>query len=465
MATPTLVQFVKFGGTSANTTLRKWPLPNAVLSGNAVIGAFQSSTGSATFVVSDDQGGTYTMVQNTVDGTNGAQHWFFYRLNVTNAPTTITITPDSSDGYISGWCSEWYNIASASAVDVNSGQTDATSTYTPGSVTTTATDDLILTYISESNVDMYGTNQVVASFTTPTNFLLLAADRWIGEAVAWRVQAAVAATNPAWATGTARTYIVSQVAFKNATQGTAPTATPRIIAEWHQGLDYAGIKASPFVLQIPFTGQGTGLYASYVGLLDPGAITDSNSNTWTASGVSIHNITAGNSGFVRGYYSLAPTITNSMTVSIAFTGTGGVPGDTVIFREFTGIGSFDQHNSGTLAGSGTSFQIGATTPAQADGLMFFTAGQDANTTLSVNIGMFTSSTDPNEETSPWINDENNAWSYYNNPAASAVQPTFTTDAAAGPVAWIVDTFNPVATASQIAQSVIVSQAVRRASFY
>lgn len=438
-ATPTIVQKVKFGGASNATTLRNWPFPNAVLSGNTIIVVLQCNN-AQTPTVSDDQSGTYTIIQNTDDTGNSQRALLAYRLNVTDGPSVIKVTfTGGGNSYLTGAIFEFYNIASASATDGSNGGTGTGTTRAPGSMTTTTDGDLIITYIAEDSVDPFGTNQAITNWIKPTNFTLAAADRWAGDAVAYYVQPSAGAINPSWTLSPSRTCITLQVAFKNATQGTAPTATPRVVSVIHQGLDYQGNHASPFAIQLPFTDTGNTYYIAYIGLRTPGAITDSNSNTWTATSAVVVNA---DSGSVRGYYVVAGAMTDGMTTSVAYTGLGASPGETLMAYEMTGIASYDTNANGTLSGSGTSFQIGSITPTTADGLVFSTAGQADNTTLSVNVGTFIASTDPNEEVSPWANDENNAWSVYNNPSTSAVQPTYTQDAAAGNVAWISDSFNP-----------------------
>lgn len=448
MAVPTLIQKACFGGASNSTADRRCPLPNVGLNGNAII-VFVTCSNGSTPTVSDDQSGSYTTIQNTNDVTNGQRAFCAYRLNIGNdghaVPNYIKIT-GAGNTFMEVIVTEWKNIPTSAATDGSAGQATSGTSVTPGSITTTADGELILTYIVEDSISAFSTDQCISSWTTPTSFVPLSLDRWGGHALAYQIQSTQGAINPSWTLSPSRSVICLQVAFKQATQGTSASASPRVVGVIHQGLDYAGSHTSPYVLQLPAEGGSNRmLYAAFIGLRDPGTLSDSNSNTWTATGASIRNNVGGNSGFVRCYFSqLNPTISAAMTFSLAYTGAGAAPGDTLIFYEVEGlVSSLDQHvTKSDTSGTGTSYTTPSLTPSNSGGIIFVTTGEDANTSLSCTPGIFIPSTDPAVETSPWANDENNFWAWYKNPDTSAVTFTVTTDAAAGPIATIVDSFGP-----------------------
>src|SRR5262245_26112306 len=198
MATPALVQYAKFGGTSDGTTLRWWPLANPVLNGNAVIVCLQCSSGQ-TPTVSDDKNGSYSTAKFFDDSTNEQDAYVVYRLNVTDAPTKIKVTFPSTNGFLSDYVSEWQNIATSSVVDgTPQARTQTGTSVSPsGSAMTVTSDSLVITYVMQDAVDPYHTDQCISSWTVPTNFRLLAADRWTSETVAYWI-ATSTSSNPSW---------------------------------------------------------------------------------------------------------------------------------------------------------------------------------------------------------------------------------------------------------------------------
>lgn len=439
---PALVQYACFGGSNNGTTLRNWPLPNTVLNNNTLIVFVQCANGQ-TPTVTDDKGGTYTLVYNANDGTNSQRMYCVVRTGITDSPTIVKVDPGAALGFISGSVFEYRNIDTVEPYETGSIAYATGTSITAATMVTCSDNALILSMFAEDSISPYATDQVVASLTIPTNFTERKMDRWLGEAVGERILATQGSSAPVWTSGTSRTFMTMQVSFRGASAGTAATILPRVIGVFHQATDYAGSHTSPFVLQIPWSGQGNAFYLGYIGLRNPGTVTDSQSNGWTATGAAELNNVGGNSGFVRCYYAFSPTFAAGSTVSIAFTGAGTGPGDTAMFYECIGINSFDSHvSSNSQSGTGTSYQLSSSiTPTRAPGLVFGTVAQDSNTTLSVNIGTFIASTDPADAISPWPNDENNAWSVHKNPDLTAIQPTYTTDAAAGPIAWIQDSFS------------------------
>jgi hypothetical protein len=84
-------------GTQATSTTFSLSLPaftNPVTSGNSIAVSYSFQTGGGTISTSatDDKGNTYTIGQNFLDTQSGSTLVTAYCLNVTNGPSTITIT-------------------------------------------------------------------------------------------------------------------------------------------------------------------------------------------------------------------------------------------------------------------------------------------------------------------------------------------------------------------------------------
>lgn len=142
---------VSYEGTG-NVTTYTLTLGAAVGNGNAVVGAVCWWTGTPTVTVADNAANTYT-VRTDVSGSTNPAFAMFYQTNITNAPTTITVTFSSAVSYVDLLADEYSGITTFDAATSNtqinpaSGADAVTST----TVTTTAAGDLIWGY-SANNI-------------------------------------------------------------------------------------------------------------------------------------------------------------------------------------------------------------------------------------------------------------------------------------------------------------------------
>lgn len=442
MATPTLVQYSTFAFSAENTTtLRNDPLPNIVLSGNAIIRFFQCDS-AQTPTFSDDKLNTYTVVANTV-GAHGQRAGWAYCLNVTNGPRIMKTTFSPANDYFAETVYEYQNIPTSSAVDTSHGTSGTSATPTPGSMTTGSDGCLILSgFVREDAVGK------IVSIAAASGYSLLSADIEDALGVMTKIQSTAGAINDAFTLDTSYGWICVQVAFKPsvASQGTAPSITPRVIGIHHQAINRAGTGASE-TFQSPMGNGGDFVYGSFIGVSGDvgGTVTSSPSNTWTATAANLVN---GGSGNCRGYYVKAPSLSAAMTVTINYTGNGAPPGDTFMMYECIGIhqttpwvNDANHHQSATGNAVAGTFNGPSITPATSGGLLFNTAGITSNTVVSTDDKYFITSTDPNQEVSPWHADENNAWLVVRNANTSAAQVVYTCDAAADTWAAFADFFD------------------------
>jgi len=128
-------------------------LTNVVGSGNAVYGgcSWDASVVSAITSVTDDKGNSYTVLDNTLDGTNNQRAAQFYRKNITNGPKTVTVTfSGGSPGARTIVVAEFTGVDTADqSNDGHGGQNQqligtTANAITSGAITTTLDGDLIL---------------------------------------------------------------------------------------------------------------------------------------------------------------------------------------------------------------------------------------------------------------------------------------------------------------------------------
>jgi hypothetical protein len=162
------------GATNAGSSPSLSVTLSAVGLGNAVVGqATCDSSGGVTIQsVADDKGNTYSLGLDVVDTTNNQRARSFWRGNITNAPTVITVTYSGSAAATQVNVDEF---SGPTLVDPSDGQTGqiqsspgtATDAITSTNVTTAAAGDLI--WGATTNTSL-GTNQATAGtgFATGT---------------------------------------------------------------------------------------------------------------------------------------------------------------------------------------------------------------------------------------------------------------------------------------------------------
>lgn len=453
MGTPTLVQYATFGSAQGNaSSSRRLPMGEAVLSGNCVLVEFTCGDGE-TPTVTDDQSNTYTLDINGDDAGHGQRLFVARKNNCTNGPRTIILN-GTAISFASGSIQEFYNV-DTSASPLTGTPASATGTNAnpkPASLTTGVDGALVLSCFIRDD-----SSNPIVSWSAPSG-TLVTADVVGNFAAQYQIKTTAGAVQPdiTWDSA-AYSWLAVQVAYKSANAGTAPTKLPRIIGVHHQAVNLDGVGSSE-VVQCPASHGGDMLYGAFIGVSADllTAITDSSSNTWTATGANLVN---GGSGNVRGFYVKAPTLSALLTLTLTIGGPGS-GGSTFMFYECKGMDQtapFDVQgtNTGTQA-AGTSFAGASVTPLHANGLVFSTVGITSNTVTGATLPAgvkFISSTDPNEEVSPWPNDQNNGWSVYENPNLTAVQVTWSNDIH-------VDAWASIADAFKAADPVGLSQSVR-----
>jgi len=148
-------------------------LTNVVGSGNAVYGgcSWDASVVSAITSVVDDKANSYTVLDNTLDSTNGQRAAQFYCKNITNGPKTVTVTfAGGSPGARTIVLAEFSGVDTADqSNDGHGGQNQqnvgtTANAVTSGAITTTLDGDLIVG-ISANTSGLPGPPNVGTGFT------------------------------------------------------------------------------------------------------------------------------------------------------------------------------------------------------------------------------------------------------------------------------------------------------------
>lgn len=133
-----------------NSTTLSQAFPSPVTSGSLIVGSVQwdNSFSPSITGVTDDKGNTYHFQDTTIDTAHGQVGATFYSENVTNAPTTVTVTFDTACAFNSMCISEFSGVATSSSIDghkvtYNTSMSTTANAMTSGTITTTAAGDLI----------------------------------------------------------------------------------------------------------------------------------------------------------------------------------------------------------------------------------------------------------------------------------------------------------------------------------
>jgi uncharacterized repeat protein (TIGR01451 family) len=288
-STPTLVQHVAGGMDNNYATTLTITLPNAAGAGNALLlGVRFNGLGSVTSVA-DDRGNTWLAGPTVTNSSSSitTRMDLYYALNVAAATQTINITfaglggPTGNNAYPQAVISEFYNVASVSALDGS--RANATS-RTTGAITTTVPGDLIYEWgVDVSAIDYnYGIQFNGSSITAGPGFTLLSADLQTGSADQYMVQTVAGNVSPTFTASGTDTWSSLAIALKSALAGTPPPLGIRIVHMQHTVVAWPG-HTTPVTLAFPSSGNllaglFTGTIASIAG------VTDSNNNTWLSAG-------------------------------------------------------------------------------------------------------------------------------------------------------------------------------------
>jgi IPT/TIG domain len=403
-------------------------LPNPSLAGNCIIVGFQySATPGVTPSVADDKGNTYSSAAQTTDGRQVVNIW--YSLNVAPGAQKITVTfSGTSPSYVSALASEFYNVAPSNALDSSSGGSGSGSSVSAGSLTPTASGDLIYQYAVQDSTS----SSPMAAWTQGANpWLLLSADLLDGAAAQYQVQSAAAPITPTFAMAPAQGFTSVAVALRSSNAGTPPPPGIRVVRVQNNSIQpYA---SSPVQLQFPSTGNL--LVVSWIGVPDHDltGVTDNNKNTYVSTGPAFGY---GLSGENQIYYAATAITGTTLTGPNLSTVGTDISGSTAVLLDVRGAATAPYDSTaGRATASATQSTAGSVTgvtlsPTTTNGLVISSIGVDSNTIVGVSPGIFLSIV-PSPVISPNSVQQNNGWALFYN--ASAGPETFVWASQGGPV--------------------------------
>lgn len=432
--TPTLVQHVSCpnsggigsgaGGEMSSVPVYQCPLPEPSQAGNALLlGFFADNTGSPTWTVSDDKGNTWTLAASGTDA-EGNIFAVYYALNVAAGTRFISVqSSQTTAGYLAVSASEYYNVATASALDTKSCTAGSGSTsISAGSITPSASGDLLWQWAANANVAKIAST--APGSQSNITWQLNGTDIHDGDATQAGVYNAISAINPTFASGTSEPWDSCVMALKAASAGAAPTQSFRIVHMLHAQMSSAD--SSPYNAEMPTSGNLLVISFSSGGNTIS-SIAGNPSNTWSSTGGPV-------SPPEQVYYAANANTSNSLTLSIPQSGT--ITGTTFMIYDFTGAATspFDV-DSGGQQGTQKSIVTSITTcsscltPSAASEVILGNVGQNWCTATGITSpagALFDSATyTGNGFNGPESVDQNNGWFHFYDPGTGALSATWT----------------------------------------
>jgi hypothetical protein len=344
-------------------------LPQAALSGNLVVcGITYGYSASRTLSIADNEGNTWHVAVTLNNGTTNTNA-IVYASGVTAGTQKITFTFDSPLTSFQAACKEAYGIVTSSPVDVTSSASNRTApNIASGSMTTTASNDLIFQYgnnYSPGN-DLNVGSQLVTSLTAGSGWSPIIADTITGQFFQDFQQSTPGAITPSYTVTGSLTFSTVAVAFKTSSgAGTAPPSSGI-----HIDHEYTVVLQGNTNGTVEFPSDGNFLAVTNTNTPNTVTVTDSIPNTYVENEVSQPE--------AEGITWYATNATTSPTLAISLTNSGSGLTEFVA-RDIRGVATnspLDTTAGNVLAQ--TDFSAGSTvagptiTPAAAGELLILT---------------------------------------------------------------------------------------------
>jgi hypothetical protein len=436
--TPTLVQTV-WGPSSLNYNTGGWPgnpayyyainFPEATLPGNLLV--CSAFGGGATYSISDDKNENWTKAASQFPFTDNAGFVenIWYVANNPGGVRQVKVTSSSDNsGYVAVTCSEFYNVATSSAIDATPNcNSDNSGKALTGPSTGTLTSGDLIYFVSFSD-QVGATSSFTAGSQPNITWNLDAADLFDGYAVQHGVYSTTASFTPQMTAGTSNPYTSCAVAFKSASAGTAPTQSMRIVHLGHFNMPDSGTTQT---VQMPSSGNL--LVASFTGGGDSiSGITGTPSNTWASTGT----VAGGPSITASSQIYYAANASTATTATVSITRAGTLTNDSVLIYDVTGanISPFDKDSggqNGSQASAVSSFTTcsGCLTPSAAGELVILNANQNwcTGTAETAPSGALFDSAFAtiNSVNGPQPVDQNGEWAHFYNTNTNPITATWT----------------------------------------
>jgi hypothetical protein len=291
-------------------------LPDASLAGNAIV-VFETygKATSAAPTISDDKANSYAACGSEAhDATNNRWAGVFYKLNAATGTRAITVTWSSTVDHGSAIAVQLYNVNAFDVCNANA-NTSAVTTYTSGSVTPSVSGDQFLQVACATNA-FPGTGTITAgSGQANITWGLEAVGKDSGCALQSGVYSSTSALNPQMTTSVGTAYVSVGIAFKAASQGTAPSGfyIARMSA-FSSGTNGTG----PFTFQFPSTGNLIVVATQCGSTMTLSSLSDG-TNTYVATSPTV-GVSA--TGFGKTLYAANATSNRNLAITATTAGTG-----------------------------------------------------------------------------------------------------------------------------------------------
>jgi hypothetical protein len=335
-STPTLVQMKQTpSDIQAQTGISAIPatgnlivscLPNTTQTGNTIIAHLRTSEATIADIVLSDDGSTSNTYTERVSEVAGARTNVVFTAPVTHTSRCVTVTFNDSAGDQTDNLLDVYEFSNVGAFDVSCSGTATTGTAPAcsSSMTPTVTGDLVMTF---ADVVSFGTKPTGAmtftaqTGTTPT-YTKLHSDGTSWSASQYGIYSGTSAITPSMTISTATTRAnVVGIAMEAASGGGTFSGIHvyNVKSFAPQFANSTSSTATSQAVEIPcfgnsewlLVGQGASSSTSNVT-----GITDTNSNTWTATG----NVFSSGDGFaVQWWHTGTATCSGTEKATIAFT--------------------------------------------------------------------------------------------------------------------------------------------------
>lgn len=426
------------GFTAAGYT--QFYLPQVAGTNNAII-VFQTASPGDTITVADDQSDTFYAGPLEDDTTNGQTVQFLYATGVNGSARELQVHHSATDAWTTGWAMVCTNVATANALDASTGNFASSNSVTAGSVTPNNSGDLwVHAFWNDYTTGAIGS--ITAGSQTNITWALAQADRAQAIGGQWGVYSSTSASNPTMSTTGTAGFNSIAMALKSSSAGTAfPSTGIQVNAMktlWIGTGSGGGLATLPRTEQFPCASSNNSMVIEWLGGSSGvlSGLTDSNSNTWTATGSTACNAGGGCS---RAFYAQNATVSPTQNITIS----GTVDADSAKVYCISGgktSGFFDKtaNANGTQSSAGALTAITGFSPSTSNGLVFGTLSVASNTqtgTSSPSGTLFTGCLWSQQTAGNGGCDQNNGWGFYLNPNTTSETWTWTAWTAIAAEGW------------------------------